>query len=578
VQRLMVLLLSVLLVGCSLPGGGDPTATPPVAQTTSARSDELNALPTGEEGATPSPPEPVATQSPVVGGHLTEAIPRYPRTLNPLFIENESDSRLFSLLFDGLMEIDPRTREPVSSLASDVAIGRDGRSYIFTLRPGLRWHDGRPVTVSDVVWSYGVLRDPVIGTPLQPYAERITAVAASGPGRIRFTLAEPYAPFLARLATVPIIPRKPFARLQGERLHKALLEWKQPVGTGPFRWTGGRQRQGIELVANERYHAGQPLIDRYSIRVLADSTQVQQAMSGGEIDLAWLSPPLARALAKQDFLVQAPMDTPTMTMLTFNLDPGQGGEMTDLRLRRALAHALNTEAIAKAMQGELRPAVHFQPPTSPAHQPASDPLYHYDLEQAKTLLARAGWEDVDGDGVLQKGGTPLTITLLTNRVPRSFPELFGGSYDPAITQIVANWKAVGVRVRVLREGWEKFANRLFGTHDFQVALVSVSGDADPDDSYLWSTGAYPDGFNAGRYSSRLADLGLAQGLRRQDLAQRLQAYQLVHRTLIKDVPAVPLGSTKVVLVQNNRLVGAAATYWSAIQHADVEQWYVRDGE
>ncbi len=574
----MALLLSVLLVGCSLPGGGDPTATRPVAETTSARSDEVNALPTREEGATPSPPELVATQAPVIGGHVTEAIPRYPRSLNPHFIENETDARLFSLLFDGLMEIDPDTREPVPSLASGVTVSRDGRTYTFTLRSGLQWHDGRPVTVADVVWTYGVLRDPVIGTPLQPYAKRITMVGAAGPGRVRFTLAEPYAPFLARLATVPVIPRKPFGQLQGERLHQALRAWKLPVGTGPFRWAGGRQRQRIELVANERYHGGQPRLDRYSVRVLHDSTQVQQGLSGGEIDLAWLPPQLAKALAKPDFLAQAPMDTSTMTMLTFNLDPELGGELTDPRLRRALAHALNTEAIATAMRGELRPAIDFQPPTSPAHQPDAAPPYAYDLEEARALLARAGWADVDGDGVLQKGGTPLTITLLTNKVPRSFPALFGGSYDPAITQIVASWEALGVRVRVIREGWEQFANQLFGTHNFQVALVSVSGDADPDDSYLWATNAYPDGFNVGRYSSQSADLGLAEGLRRNNRTQRLRAYQLVQRTLVADVPAVPIGSTKVVLVQNNRVVGAAANYWSAIQHADVEKWYVRDGE
>ncbi len=574
----MAVLLSVLLTGCSLSGGGDSPTAQPVAETTSARGEQVNGQPTGEEGATPGPPQPVATQSPVIGGHVTEAIPRYPRTLNPLFTENQSDARLFSLLFDGLMEIDPSTREPVLSLASDVAAGADGLSYTFTLRPDLRWHDGSRVSVADVIWTYSILRDPAIGTPLQPYAKRISAVVAAGPGRVRFTLDEPYSPFLARVATMPILPRESFARLQGERLRQALLAWKQPVGTGPFRWAGGRQKVAIELVANERYHGGQPLLDRYSIRILRDGTQVQQALNGGEIDVAWLPPQLARTLAKQDFLVQAPMDTPTMTMLMFNLDAARGGELVDLRLRRTLALALDTEAIATAMRGALRPAMSYLPPTSLAHQPSANPPFPYDPEQARAILARAGWADVDGDGVLQKGGAPLSITLLTNNVPKSFPELFGVGYDPAVAQIVADWKAVGARVRVRRTGWEQFANTVFGIHDFQIALVSVSGDADPDESYLWATDAYPEGFNVGRYSSDVVDLGLAEGLRRQDLAQRLEGYQTVHRTLVADVPAVPLGSTTVVMVQNNRLVGATANYWSALQHAEVEKWYVRDGE
>ncbi len=82
---------------------------------------------------------------------------------------------------------------------------------------------------------------------------------------------------------------------------------------------------------------------------------MQQALNGGEIDVAWLSPQLARTLAKQDFLVQAPMDTPTMTMLIFNLDAASGGELVDRRLRRALALALDTEAIASAMRGHFVP-------------------------------------------------------------------------------------------------------------------------------------------------------------------------------------------------------------------------------
>jgi ABC-type transport system substrate-binding protein len=108
--------------------------------------------------------------------------------------------------------------------------------------------------------------------------------------------------------------------------------------------------------------------------------------------------------------------------------------------------------------------------------------------------------------------------------------------------------------------------------------VSVSGDADPDESYLWATDAYLEGFNVGRYSSDVVDRGIAEGLRRQDLAQRLEGYKMVHRSLVAEVPAVPLGSTTVVMVQNNRLVGATANYWSALEHSDVEKWYVRDGE
>ncbi len=511
----------------------------------------------------------------MLGGRVRELIPIYPSTLNPVLVEGESGQRVGSLLFNGLMEIDPQTRMPVPALASEVTVSPNGLRYTFRLRPGLRWHDGAPVTAEDVVWTYELLQQPELQAPLQPYTERIETVKASTPSTVQFTLSEPYSPFLARLGTVGLIPRKPFAGLSGPKLRATLLDWR--IGTGPFRWASAMHGQSIELDANPAYFKGAPRLDGYRFTVSRNTTSVQEALTSGEVDVAWLPPSVADEIREQDFLTQATLDTPTTTLLFFNLNSPRAPALQDARVRRALAHALDTQRLGATMDGALQPTYRYQPPTSPAYEPVEEPPYPYDPSRAGSLLSQSGWTDGDGDGVRQKGGRRLRLTIYANQVPPEFPQTLGASYTPALKQVAANWKAVGVDARVQQEGWERLASRLFSDREFDVALLTVSTDADPDQSYLWATGSYLDAFNIGRYTDREVDRLLSEGVRRQTPEQRSSTYQELEQVLTEDLPATPLGATRMVLLQNNRLVGPDADYWSALQHTNVEKWYVQDG-
>lgn len=611
-RRLVVLalVLCILIAGCSLSAPGDKQPATPVATSPSAPDADktstdgpedtsappLTAGPEGTAGegpaatagqtgpagtSVPVPADVTATvppPPPVVGGRITEIIPLYPQTLNPLFSENESQWRVESLVFNGLMEINPAQRAPAPALAADLSISPDNLTYTFKLRPGVKWHDGAPLTAEDVVWTYNLLRSAEMGAPLYPYAQRIRNVAAVDSSTVRFALSEPYSPFLGRLGTVPLIPKKPFAGLAGPGLRARLLSWGQPVGTGPFKFVSARPGQSIDLLANPDYFRGAPLLDAYNFRVLRDTASIQQALNSGEADLAWLSPVAMGEISEQDFLTQTVMDTPTTTMLFFNLGSITHAKLRqDRRVRQALVHALNMERLPRTTGGALRPATAFQPPTSPAYPPDDSAPYLYDPGRAKALLQAAGWRDPDRDGVRQKGNQKLSLTLHVNRVPATFPVTLGTSYSAAIERMALDWKAVGVQVIVREEGWEQLASRLFNTHEFDMALLSVSADADPDQSYLWSTQAYDQGFNIGRYSSPSVDTLLTQGLKTGDPTQRLMIYRQVEKALEAELPAAPIGVTQMVLLQNNRLIGTGADYWSALGHAGVEKWWVQDG-
>lgn len=551
------------------PGLPTPTLRPGETPAPTATATEL-------VGPTAPPTTPTSPPS-VVGGHITELIPVYPQTLNPLYVESEPQARVASLIFNGLMEISPTQKAPTLALAESVDVSADGQTYTFRLRPGVKWHDGTPLTSSDVVWTYSLLSNAQMDAPLAPYAARIRKVTGQDADTVVFTLSEPYSPFLARLATVGLIPRAPFQGLAGEKLKTSLLNWSRPIGTGPFKVATARAGQSIGLAANAGYFRGAPLLDAYNFRVARDPAAIQQALNSGEADLAWLPPSVVSELSEQDFLTRTEMDTPTTTWLVFNLDQLITAKLRDALVRRALLHALNLERISAEMGGVLRPTSSFQPPTSPAYPAMDEPVYAYDPKVAGDLLKQAGWTLPAGSKVRRKGVQALEVTLVVNQVAPGFPATLGTSYAAAVRRIVENWRAVGVKVTVVEEGLENYLPRLFSRHEFDVALLSLSADADPDLSYIWSTTAYNDGFNIGRYTNPQVDSLQTQGLRENDLTKRLAIYEQVQGALIAELPAAPLGVTRVTLVQNNRVQGISTDYWSALQHTGVETWSVEDG-
>lgn len=500
----------------------------------------------------------------------------YPQTLNPIFAEGESQWRVESLIFNGLLEIDPQTRLPVPALAAGFTASPDGLTYTFTLRENVKWHDGSPFTSADVVWTYSLLRDPTYQAPLAPYAALISKVTAPNARTVVFTLNAPYAAFPARLGTVPVIPRRPFAALKGNALRAGLLDWARPIGTGPFRFASADPGRAVRLEANRTYFRGAPLLDRYEFVVGRDPASTQEALTGGEIDVVWLPPSVAASLPEQDFLTRADVAAATTTLLFFNVDSSRPA-LADARVRQAVGKAVDGAKAAAAMGGELQASGEYQPPTSPAYpEPAAQPAPP-DPAAAAGLLDAAGWRAAQPGGIRAKGKQPLALNLYLNRVPAGFPTMLGRSYLPLARQIQADLRAVGVDVRIHEEGWEQLARRLFTEHDFDLALLSMTPDADPDQSYIWASDSYTRGFNIGHYSSPLVDTLLKTALQQQATAQRLKAYAQLQTALASDLPAVPLGYSRMTVIQNNRLNGPGADYWSLLQHTGVEKWYVEDG-
>jgi peptide/nickel transport system substrate-binding protein len=185
-----------------------------------------------------------------------------PDTLNPVLGYGTDGA---SLIFDGLVSRDA-SNTLIPALATELpAVSADGRTVTATLRTGVTFHDGSPLTADDVVFTYTSVLDPKVDSTLRSDLDMLTGVTAPDPATVVFSLRYAYAPFLQRL-TLGIVPA---AALKGQDLNKTGFNQK-PVGTGPYRVTSWTPGDRLVLAANDTYWAGRPANTGVIVAFVAD--------------------------------------------------------------------------------------------------------------------------------------------------------------------------------------------------------------------------------------------------------------------------------------------------------------------
>ncbi len=346
-------------------------------------------------------------------------------SLNPLVATDGQSYIAEWPMFDSLLELDQNLNvRPL--LAESWEVSRDGLTYKFKLKKGVRWHDGKPFTARDVAFTFYAVLDPKVTTPHRAYFDALVGFPEltnkDNPKRpedlaqkpievlddytVRFRLRYPYGAFLAVLVNprAGIIPEH---LLKGVDLNTAEFN-RKPVGTGPFRFVEWRRGERLVMEANAQYHGGRPALDRLIYRVIPDAVVLLQELRAGGVDFIE-SPPLTEvARLKQTQGLQVLVaDNTSYNYLGYRQDLPP---FDDMRVRRAFYHAVDAGMlIRQVLQGYAAPATGQFPPSSWAFDP-SVKGYPFDPARAKGLLAEAGWKP-GPDGVLVKDGKRLSFSL-----------------------------------------------------------------------------------------------------------------------------------------------------------------------
>ncbi len=478
------------------------------------------------------------------------------RTLNPALEDSGVSAQVKDIIFDGLIRIGEKG-EILPCLAVQWEKDEEGREWDFHLRKGVRFHDGHPFTADDVAFTFNLDIAPNIRSPYSQILSQIKKVRVKDLYTVTIRLTEPSTSFIYDLV-LGILPKH---LLEGKDLRRTQFNYK-PIGTGPFRlirWSPDK----IELGANQDYFLGRPYLDGVVVKLFKNKNIVWANLMKGEIDAFQnLKPCAYDRIGKVSHLKVYSYLMSYYHLIVFNLDDPL---FKDRRVRLALNYAIDKDTIIKKVlrgRGDICSGTILA--DSWAFNPQVKP-FPYNPQKALELLAKAGWQDTDGDHILDKDKQPFEFQLL---LCEGFDEI-----DAATLMIMEQLSNIGVKVRIKILPLEVLNREHLYTKNFGAVFIFINSDVDPDKSYrFWHSSQIKSGFNFSSYHNPLIDRLLDQGRHTSNQEQRKRIYDQFQEEMKKDPPGIFCFWRESLLGVHKRFHGVRTSPYQ--MYKGIRKWYV----
>jgi peptide/nickel transport system substrate-binding protein len=341
------------------------------------------------------------------GGVLVVLADREPDQLNPLTFSSNPAYHAVQLMFRPLARRD----STLSNYAPDLARSwelEDDSTVVLTLRDDVAWHDGVRVTADDVVFTIERQRDPATASPRQADVAAVTQVTARDSFTVEVRLGRTGLYTVNALLEVVTVPRHLLADVPAAELRNAPFG-RRPVGNGFYRFGSWVAGQSLTLDVNAEKPDGRAAIERIIMRFVPEMNAAVTQLLAGQGDLIAKLPPDQKPRMEQAASVEVhsgPRVRPAWIAWNTRRAP-----LDDVRVRRALLMAVDRQALAEGLFGDVgEPAFSPVPDVLREHSASVRPVPH-DPDGARRLLAEAGWRDTDGDGLVDRGGRPLRVEV-----------------------------------------------------------------------------------------------------------------------------------------------------------------------
>ena len=465
----------------------------------------------------------------VAGGSL-RMLSEAPKSLDPADGDSVYESLPLNQIFNGLVVLDP-SLNVLPSLASSWTISRDGRIYTLRLRSGVTFHDGSTLTAEDVVFTFRRLLTPVRGQRniVCSYLQNIEGAGAFSAGRtgelpgvaamdsltVRIRLQRPYYSFLQVLAMdgLKIVP-KAFLERRGDAVFD-----RSPVGTGPFRLAEWDEDH-LSLAANQEFFGHKPSLDRVDIYFFrpGETDSGTGRFDRGEIDVLEVPGEDLDRLSHNPGVRIHRYQELSLSFLGISCT---AGPLRDVRIRQAIAQALDRETLVKDAPRHRRAASSILPPGLHGYSPRPKTL-PFDRDGTRILLEKAG----------HPGGRGLPAVDLFCNASKT------ASVRTA-RRIQSDLREVGVPVRIQAVPWHELSRRI----DEQTAplfLLSWVADLADPDSFLRTLFESEGSSNFFRFHDDVTEGLLAQGERELNPVVRAEIYRRSETRILEIAPLVPL--------------------------------------
>jgi peptide/nickel transport system substrate-binding protein len=521
---------------------------------------------------------------PVTGDWLVIHSLSDPEQLNPLTSNDASSSEVNGYIFESLLGRNPRTLElkPVIAEARP-EISKNKLVYTFKIRKDARFQDGRPVTGEDVLFSVKAIKCPFVNAPfIRVYFNSVVDAELLDPYAIRFTIKEPYFLNESVLGGITVMPRHyydpqnllqrisvrqlagdpaklpPEAKEFGEQFNRNFN--RSPLGSGPYKFNTWKTGREIELVRDPNYWGNgkegidQAYVDRLKFRVVNNMDAALIRLKSGSLDYMEVLQPVQavrgtnserfkREFKKYEYFA------PTFSYIGWNNDHPI---FRDKRVRQAMTYMTNRKQIVKSVLFGLGEVV-----DSPIYlfRPEYDKnlkVYPFDPQKGLALLREAGWQDTDGDGILDKvidgKKTPLRFEIKINS---------GNAVRESVALVLMDeLRKHGIAADVRQLDWTIFLNDV-KNHQFDAVVLGwAMSTTEPDGYQIWhSSQAANKGSNAISYKNPRVDQILEEYRREFDEQKRIQLYREFQEILNEEQPYTFLFVSKRVSAVQRRFEG-----------------------
>ncbi len=453
-------------------------------------------------------------------------------------------------------------------------ISADYLVYTYHLRPDARWHDGQPVTSADVKFTFDVIMDPHVSVESREGWDVVERTETPDDHTVVFHLKRPYPDFVNEtFYDESVLPAHVLRDFRGEKFHSAPFH-HAPIGSGPFKfesWTSGSH---LVLVANPDYYGEGPYLDSIILKFVPTENALLVQLKTGEIDMF--------DNANINFIGQLEQISGvhvyrTPMLMYEHLDLNTENEaLNDRRVRRALSLATNKREIAERVyNGLVREAALDEFEESRYFSAAAAARATYDPAAARRLLLEAGWRDSDGDGILDRGGKPLKLSISAS----------AGQPNRERTELVLReqWRQVGVDLELRNYG----PTVLYGTYEdggvlkrgtFDVAMYAWLSAPAPSrrDALYAASSIPPHGQNHPRFANEEITRLLEQGSTEPDSTVRDSIYRRVQEILVEESPVIPLFWYTAIDPVSERLHNFRPNATQSADTWNAAQWYLAD--
>ncbi|MEW6441334.1 MAG: peptide-binding protein [bacterium] len=506
--RLGIVLLAFTLFSCG--AEPDPPSNSP--------------RPAGGETELRQPASP-SDESPVIGDTLVRHLRSEPSTLNPILSTDAYASEISSYIGESLVRRNPQTLELEPELAESWEISPDHLTYVFHLRRDVRWHDGAPFTARDVKFSFQKIVDPTVDAAhLRNYYQDVARLDLVDAHTVRFVYRRPYFKALEICGGLPLVAEHVYE--EGDFNHHPAS--RTPLGTGPYLFHSWKTGKEIVLERNPRYWGKPVYMRRIVFRLVTDDAVALQVLKKNEIDWMGLTPlQWEKQTVTERFhesFAKIRFYEPYYNYIGWN---AKSAYFADRRVRTAMTLLIGRRRILErllfGMGVEVTGTFYVN---SPEYDRSILPLPH-DSERARRLLGEAGWEDHDGDGVLDSNGVPFRFEFLIS-AGSTFAEQLATVLKEDLIQ-------VGIVMQIRKLEWAVFIQQIEDRR-FDAVTLGWSLSAETDPYQLWHSSQAEKGSNFVGFVHEEADRIMEEARVTFDRSKRILLYRRLQRILYEEQP------------------------------------------